>query len=59
MSNAKRSAALQGIEVRTDTKGQKRYRGTARDKIVGKKFQVLADPEHFLDNPATPSFFGQ
>jgi integrase len=36
MSNTKRSAALQGIEVRTDTKGQKRYRGTARDKIVGK-----------------------
>lgn len=36
MSNAKRSAALQGIEVRTDTKGRKRYRGTARDKIVGR-----------------------
>lgn len=32
MSNAKRSAALQGIEVRTDGKGRKRYRGTARDK---------------------------
>jgi integrase len=32
MSNAKRSAALQGIEVRTDAKGRKRYRGTARDK---------------------------
>ena len=36
MSNTKRSAALQGIEVRTDAKGRKRYRGTARDKIVGK-----------------------
>lgn len=34
MSNAKRSAALQGIEVRTDVKGRKRYRGTARDKIA-------------------------
>lgn len=34
MSNAKRSAALQGIEVRKDTKGRKRYRGTARDKIA-------------------------
>lgn len=36
MSNAKRSAALQGIEVRTDAKGQKRYRGTAHDKAAGK-----------------------
>jgi integrase len=36
MSNAKRSAALQGIEVRTDAKGRKRYRGTARDKNIGK-----------------------
>jgi hypothetical protein len=36
MSNSKRSAALQGIEVRTDTKGRKRYRGTARDRSVGK-----------------------
>jgi hypothetical protein len=36
MSNAKRSAALQGIEVREDAKGRKRYRGTARDKIVGR-----------------------
>jgi integrase len=36
MSNAKRSAALQGIEVRTDAKGRKRYRGTARDKNVGR-----------------------
>jgi integrase len=36
MSNAKRSAALQGIEVREDTKDQKRYRGTAHDKNVGK-----------------------
>lgn len=36
MSNAKRSAALQGIEVRTDTKGRKRYRGTAHDKSAGK-----------------------
>lgn len=36
MSNAKRSAALQGIEVRTDAKGQKRYRGTARDRNVGR-----------------------
>ena len=27
---------MQGIEVRTDTKGRKRYRGTARDKFVGK-----------------------
>ncbi len=32
MSNSKRSAALQGIEVREDAKGRKRYRGTARDK---------------------------
>ncbi len=36
MSNAKRSAALQGIEVREDAKGRKRYRGTAHDKNVGK-----------------------
>jgi integrase len=36
MSKTKRSAALQGIEVRTDAKGRKRYRGTARDKIAGK-----------------------
>jgi integrase len=36
MSNAKRSAALQGIEVRTDAKGRKRYRGTARDKNAGR-----------------------
>jgi len=36
MSNAKRSAALQGIEVRTDAKGRKRYRGTARDKSADK-----------------------
>ena len=36
MSNAKRSPALQGIEVRTDAKGRKRYRGTARDKTVGR-----------------------
>ncbi len=36
MSNAKRSAALQGIEVRTDAKGRKRYRGTAHDKGAGK-----------------------
>jgi integrase len=36
MSSKKRSPALQGIEVRTDVKGQKRYRGTAHDKSVGK-----------------------
>ncbi len=36
MSKTKRSAALQGIEVRTDAKGRKRYRGTARDKNVGR-----------------------
>jgi integrase len=36
MSNSKRSPALQGIEVRTDAKGRKRYRGTAHDKSVGK-----------------------
>jgi integrase len=36
VSNAKRSAALQGIEVRTDKKGRKRYRGTARDRNVGR-----------------------
>jgi integrase len=36
MSNAKRSAALQGIEVRTDAKGRKRFRGTARDKNAGR-----------------------
>lgn len=36
MSKKKRSAALQGIEVRTDAKGRKRYRGTARDRIVGR-----------------------
>ena len=36
MSTSKRSAALQGIEVRTDAKGRKRYRGTARDKVAGK-----------------------
>jgi integrase len=36
MSNAKRSPALQGIEVRTDAKGRKRYRGTARDKAAGR-----------------------
>lgn len=32
MSTGKRSPALQGIEVRTDARGRKRYRGTARDK---------------------------
>jgi len=36
MSNPKRSAVLQGIEVRTDAKGRKRYRGTARDKNAGR-----------------------
>jgi integrase len=36
MSKTKRSPALQGIEVRTDAKGRKRYRGTARDPKVGK-----------------------
>lgn len=36
MSNSKRSPALQGIEVRTDAKGRKRYRGTARDKNADK-----------------------
>jgi integrase len=36
MSNAKRSPALQGIEVRTDAKGHQRYRGTARDKSAGR-----------------------
>jgi hypothetical protein len=36
MSKAKRSPALQGIEVRTDNKGRKRYRGTARDTVLGK-----------------------
>ena len=36
MSTPKRSPALLGIEVRTDAKGQKRYRGTARDKIADK-----------------------
>ncbi len=36
MSNEKRSPALQGIEVRTDAKGRKRYRGTAHDKSVGR-----------------------
>lgn len=36
MSSRKRSPALLGIEIRTDTKGRKRYRGTAHDKSVGK-----------------------
>lgn len=36
MSGKKRSPALQGIEVRTDGKGQKRYRGTVSDKIAGR-----------------------
>ena len=36
MSTKKRSPALQGIEVRKDAKGRKRYRGTAHDKAVGK-----------------------
>lgn len=36
MSTSKRSPALQGIEVRTDAKGTKRYRGTARDKLAGR-----------------------
>lgn len=45
MSNAKRSPALQGIEVRTDAKGRKRYRGTARDRSAGKH----------LKGPWTPS----
>ncbi len=36
MSKMKRSPALQGIEVRTDAKGRKRYRGTARDKNASK-----------------------
>jgi integrase len=45
MSNAKRSPALQGIEVRTDAKGRKRYRGTARDKSASRH----------LKGPWTPS----
>ncbi len=36
MSKTKRSPAVQGIEVRTDAKGQKRYRGTVSDKIAGR-----------------------
>jgi integrase len=36
MSKTKRSPALQGIEVRTDARGRKRYRGTARDKSAGR-----------------------
>lgn len=36
MSGAKRSPALQGIEVRLDSKKRKRYRGTARDRKAGK-----------------------
>lgn len=36
MSKKQRSAALQGIEVREDAKGRKRYRGTAYDKKAGK-----------------------
>lgn len=36
MSSKKRSPAVQGIEVRTDAKGQKRYRGTVSDKIAGR-----------------------
>jgi integrase len=36
MSNSKRSPALQGIEVRTDAKGRKRYRGTVSDKIASR-----------------------
>ncbi|HET8955728.1 MAG TPA: site-specific integrase [Solirubrobacterales bacterium] len=45
MSNAKRSPALQGIELRTDAKGRKRYRGTARDRSAGRH----------LKGPWTPS----
>lgn len=36
MSNTKRSPALHGIEVRRDSNGRKRYRGTARDRKAGK-----------------------
>ena len=36
MSSKKRSPALQGIEVRTDGKGRKRYRGTVSDKFTGR-----------------------
>jgi integrase len=36
MSQRRRNPSLQGIEVRTDGKGQKRYRGTARDPIAGR-----------------------
>lgn len=36
MSSKKRSPALQGIEVRTDAKGQKRYRGAVSDKVAGR-----------------------
>jgi hypothetical protein len=36
MSGKKRSPALQGIEVRKDAEGRRRYRGTAHDKTVGK-----------------------
>lgn len=34
MSKSKRSPALFGIETRTDAKGRKRYRGTARDSFA-------------------------
>lgn len=36
MSSKKRSPALQGIEVRRDTKGRKRYRGTVSDRNAGR-----------------------
>jgi hypothetical protein len=44
MSNAKRSPALQGIEVRADAKGRKRYRGTARDKAAGRHLKGRGPP---------------
>jgi integrase len=36
MSKKQRSAALQGVEVRADAKGRKRYRGTAYDQKAGR-----------------------
>lgn len=38
MSNKKRSAVLQGIEVRKDAKGRQRYRGTATTRPLASTY---------------------
>jgi integrase len=39
MSSKPRAPSLRGIEVRTDSRGQKRYRGMARDRLADKNIK--------------------